>query len=507
MAGAAALAGARFGSGISLAQTRAYGFPRVSLPEWPSRADLFGPGADAVWARLLSTSTLLAVTVDNTLVGSLAVMSVLSDDRTSLDLTIRPDALFADGAQVTAVDVVASLRHAWEVQREGDEAWRWENVDSIDLADDDTVTMALRQPDASIPALLASSRAPILPEAWIARLDALSEPGVPASSGAFQLHSFTETRIHFTRNNGYFQIGRPRIAGLACIAPSSAISRTTDLVAGDVDLLIEAPLLDIPTLRENPNITLVGGPTNRLCLLQVNLSRPRLADRRMRSLISSAIDREDLARAATAGEAVPASSLIPQGHWAALDAGVAVSAADDVRGQLQALGEPPGMELRLIASSRDASLANACVLLQEQFAWAGIALALDLLDDAELDAAMTGGDWDLQMTYMPWWRDPHELIRPLVVSGAAMNASGYESNRVDYLAGLACRARNQQERGYLYRAIQEIVARDAPVIPLFFPNHYDAMNERLESYPFYPPESAAAMARVTMREPEPAGSP
>src|SRR5690606_39224430 len=189
---------------------------------------------------------------------------------------------------------------------------------------------------------------------------------VPASSGPFQLQGFSDSRIRFARNNGYFHVGRPRIAGVTCIAPSSAISRTTDLVAGDVDLLIEAPLLDIPMLRENPNVTLVGGATNRLCLLQVNLNRPRLADRRMRALISSAIDREDLVRAATAGEAEPASALIPRGHWAALDAGIVVSTADDVRRQLQELGEPPGMELRLIASSRGASLANACVLLQEQ---------------------------------------------------------------------------------------------------------------------------------------------
>jgi peptide/nickel transport system substrate-binding protein len=440
-------------------------------------------------------------------VGALAMTSVLSADRMRLELTIRPDALFADGSRIMAADVVASLTHAWEVQREGDEAWRWENVETIELGDRDIAAITLRQPDASIPALLASWRTPILPQSWIATFAGQADPEIPPSSGTFQVQSVTDSRIRFRRNDGYYQVGRPRLKGVTCVAPSSAISRTTDLVADDVDLLIDAPLLDIPTLRENPRITLVGGPTNRLCLLQVNLRRPRLADQRMRTLISSAINREDLVRAATAGEAVPASSLVPAGHWAAFDTEIVVAAPDDIRTQLQALGEPPGMELRLIASSRDASLANACLLLQEQFAWAGIALALDLLDDAELDAAMTEGDWDLQMTYMPWWRDPHELFRPLVVSDGAMNASGYASNRVDYLAGLACRARAQSERGYLYSAIQEIIGREAPVIPLFFPNHYDAMNGRLESYPFYPPESAAAMAQVTMRKPEPIGSP
>jgi peptide/nickel transport system substrate-binding protein len=274
-------------------------------------------------------------------------------------------------------------------------------------------------------------------------------------------------------------------------------------VTGTVDLLIDAPLLDVPTLKEDPGVALVGGPTNRLCLLTVNLRSQAVGDPRLRRLISSAIDREDLVGAATANEATATSTLIPVDHWAGLEHDIETPDPADIRAQLEALGAPPGIELRLVASGADASLANACVLLQEQLAWAGIALSLDLLDDTEFEEEMDQGTWDLAMTYTRYWRDPHELMRPLVTSDGSANAGGYTNNRIDYLVNLAARARIEDFRGDLYRTIQRIVIEDVPVIPLFFPNYFDAMSTRLQNYPFFLPVSASAMNQVTMSQSDP----
>jgi hypothetical protein len=52
-------------------------------------------------------------------------------------------------------------------------------------------------------------------------------------------------------------------------------------------------------------------------------------------------------------------------------------------------------------------------------------------------------------------------------------------------------------------SIRRIVASDVPVIPLFFPNYYDAMSSRMENYPFFPPISASAMHQATMTRPDP----
>ena len=480
-----------------------YGMPRVSLPVFPGDAISSHVAPATGWVQLLSTTPILNAQPDGAIHGGLAMTWALSRDRLQLDLGIRPDVLFADATMVGAADVAASIVEAEERHAGTVDAWRWENIDAVSVEEGNVVRLALSQPDASIPALLSSFWVPVYPASWIERGRDREQGSFPPASGGFQLEDTSAERWLYRRHAGYFQPGRPRLAGVLCTATPPSIPRTTELVTGEVDLMIDVPLLDVPMLREDPGITLVGGATNRLCVLVLNLDRPVIADPRVRRLLSMAIDRQALVEAATANEAVPASALVPAEHWAGLDYTIDPADPGDVRDQLAALGEPPGVELRLVAGDADASLANACVLLQEQLAWAGIALSLDLLDDAAMGEQMAQGGWDLLMTHTPFWRDPHELIRPLVTSDGSQNRGGYANPRVDYLANLAARSRNPTYRAGFYQTIQEIVATDVPVIPLHFPNYYDAMSTRLRNYPFLPPVSAAAMCQVTMAKPEP----
>jgi len=496
-----AVLGAVSRTGLVRGQTGPFGVPRVSLPDVPDGEAITGIGG--AWATLLSSSTLLGVSPEGRISGELALSWAFSDDRQRIDLRLRPDAFFSDGVQITARDVVASAESARERDQGTGDAWRWEHVGAVEAIAGDTVRISLTAPDAAIPALLASYRTPVLPASWLANGWDREEGPFPPASGGFRLQSALEGRLRFIRNDLFYQVGRPRLAGVLCNAPAQGVPRTTELVTNGADLLVDVPLLDVPMLREDPGITLVGGPTNRLCLLAVNLRSPLMADVRLRRLVAGAIDREALVRGAAADEAVPASTLIPPDHWAGLDDTIETIDAEETRAGLAALGLPPGIELRLVASDTDASLANACVLLQEQLALAGIALSLDLLDDAEMEAEMAGGRWDLVMHYTAHWRDPHEAIRPLVVSDGTWNGGGYVNTRVDYLAGLARRASDTTYRAGFYGTIQRIVMNDVPVIPLLFPNYYDAMADRLRDYPFFPPISAAAMRQATMTRPDP----
>lgn len=464
---------------------------------------LAGGGTGAIWAHLLTMSSLLNVTPEGLVTGGLALSWALSPDRLRLDLDIRIDALFADGAPILPEDVLASVVDARERQSGSPEAWRWEHLDTVVGTTDGAIRFTLLAPDASFPAFLASRLIPVYPATWIAHGWDREAGPFPPSSGGFHLESRADDRLRFSRNDGFYQVGRPRLAGVICNAPVETIPRTTDLVTNGVDLMIDVPLLDVALLREDPEILLAGGPTSRLCFLAVNLRSQALSDPRMRRLLSSAIDREALVRSATAGEAVPAAALISGEHWAGLEVDLEVADANDVRDQLAALGNPPGVDLRLIANEADASLANASVVLQEQLAWAGIALSLDFFDDAAMETELAGDSWDLAIRYTPYWDDPHELVHPLLTSDGPANIGGFRSQRLDYLAGLANRARGNARRARLYRSIEEIVVNEVPVIPLFFPNYYDAMRTRLQDYLFFPPISVTAMNQVTMMQPEP----
>src|SRR5699024_2328201 len=87
--------------------------------------------------------------------------------------------------------------------------------------------------------------------------------------------------------------------------------------------------------------------------------------------------------------------------------------------------------LSLLADNADATLANTAVVLQEQLAYCGIVLSIELLDGIELENAIRARDFDLLAAYTRPWRDPHELVRPLLASDGYANQSGYDAPQVD----------------------------------------------------------------------------
>lgn len=269
--------------------------------------------------------------------------------------------------------------------------------------------------------------------------------------------------------------------------------------------MIDAPLLDIPSLKQDPNIALVGGSSVRACVLLLNVQQGGMADRRLRALLSGAIDRSALVRTATGNEASPEQTLFPKSSWPGLDKSPAPTDWAQTRTDLTDLGYPIGLPLRLIADERDGSLANAAVLMQEQLAYAGISLTLGLLDEVALERALTIRDYDLYMTYTPPWIDPHELVRPFLMSDGPDNLMGYRSARVDHLIRRATLVTGQDDRAEIYRQLQRILLEELPLLVLFFPNYYDAMSSRLKDFRQYPPMRAYGLRTAWLEATEPSG--
>lgn len=500
LAGVAALSELRPSGAIQSQSDRRvpFGHPTVSLARLPDLDAVKDAGAETAWLSTLMYDSPLSIGADGQLVSGLAVGWSSPVDRLVIELTIRRDALFAGGVSVTATDVAASIERAWRGQAGAVESWRWERIDRVEVVDGQRVRIHLREPDVTILWSLASARVPVVPAAWIERgWDSTTGP-FPPGSGPFQLSAITADERTLVRHPGFYQVGRPKLEGLTIRGASDTASRATEFVTSDVDVLIDAPLLDVPLLRVDPRVTLEGGAGNRLCLLSVNMARPDLRSREIRRLIASGIDRPALVEAATASEATPTDLLFPETHWAASEIEPERFSPDEVRAALTERGFFGGLALRLITTEADSSLANACVLLQEQLAYAGIALTLDLLDDAELARTLELGDWDLFAMYSSAWRDPHELLRPLLHSDGDLNRGGYASARMDFLIDGAAALDVEPRRGEYYRLAQDIAYADVPTIPLFIPNYYDALSRSLRNYEVFPPVSARGFRQVWM---------
>ncbi len=504
LAGAAAVTGRLHGGAIQPESNPLdpFGHPTVSLARMPQIDVVSDAQSETAWLSTLMYDSPLSVGVEGRLRSGLAVGWSNPADTLVIDLAIRRDALFSDGTAVTAADVAASIERARYGQPGSIESWRWERVERVEAVEGHRVGIHLREPDVTILWSLASARVPVMPAAWIERGWDAANGQIPPGSGPFHLLGATADEVQLARHPGFWEVGRPRLEGLSVRGAHNTVLRTTEFVTADVDVLIDVPLLDVPLLRVDPEVTLAGGPGNRLGLLAVNMTRPDLREREIRQLLSGAIDRPALTKTAAASEATPTGRLLPEGHWAASDREPDRLSPGDVREALTERGIFGGLPVRLITTEADPSLVNACVLLQEQLAYAGIALTLDLLEDGELQQTLDRGDWDLYAMYSSSWHDPHELLRPLLHSRGNLNRGHYASARMDLLIEQAASLTVEQHRAEYYRVAQDIVLTDVPVIPLFVPNYYDAMSRSLRNYEAFPPVSARGFRQVRMDPPE-----
>jgi peptide/nickel transport system substrate-binding protein len=328
-------------------------------------------------------------------------------------------------------------------------------------------------------------------------------PDLPPGTGPFTPGRLDGDTASFRPNRAWWVIGQPRFDGCSDTGVADVIERTTRLVTGFVDITPDVPALDIPLLRDDPGVTLSGGVSRRLCATVLNLAREPLNDVRVRRLVAGVIDRNALVDGATAGTGVPAATFFPATHWAgsAAPTPAAPASPGETRAALAALGLLPGWSLRLVCPAEQPTLANTAVLLQEQLGAAGIALDIDLLDAGAFATARDAGEFDLMMTLLPTWIDPHEIAYPWLHSAGIRNVGGFASLRVDRLLDRARSQPDEEVRGSLYGDIQRIVTDQVPLAPLFATPWVDAVRSRVRGYTEHPQPSARGVASAWFAAP------
>lgn len=475
------------------------GVPYVALPSLPKVLDDDTERWEIGWLRTLIYDSPLRALTSGLVVTAVGIGFGLTGSREAIELAVRPGVLFADGTPLTTEDLVASVERAIQQSSSAD-AWRWERVASVELAAD-RVRLVLAEPDATLAASLASPLVPVTPGGI--DVAGVPLPALPPGTGPFIPDRLDRGAAIFRPHRAHWVIGQPRFDGCVITDQDNSIERTSRLVTGLVDITPALPALDVPLLRDDPGVTLIDGGASRLCAVVLNLEYEPLSDLRVRQAVAGIIDRDALVEDATAGTGLAMSSLFPPTHWAGTEAPAPtpVVPPHDARDELAALGLLPGWTLRLICPLDPPVLANTAIVLQRQLGDAGIAVGIDLLDHDAFVTARDTGDFDLMMSLLPAWIDPHEISQPWLHSAGARNAGGFASEELDQLLDRARGASSETERATLYGDIQRIVADLVPLAPLFAVPWVDAVRARVQGYAARAQPSARGVASAWFAQP------
>ncbi len=380
------------------------------------------------------------------------------------------------GRPLEAEDVAYTLRSLTDGTLTTAKGGAFTAISSIDTSDRLTVTLHLRHPDASLLFNMSDGLFGVVPRG------SGKDFGLhPIGSGPFRFVAATQDKEVVLERNPDYWAGPPRLARVRFAVIPDSITRALELQRGSADIGSDALTLDtVHRLQSDPNLQTVTAPSSVAVYANFNTEDPILRDPRVRQAIACTIDRSPIIGALARSQARPASSLLPPEHWAffsdpALQYPHNLARA---RSLLDDAGYPPGKYgIRFhitLKTSTDESTRLLAAVLQQQFRAVGIDLQLRSAEFGTFYADVTRGAF--QMYILRWIgsnEDP-DIFRYAYDSASfppkGGNRGRYANPQLDGLLRAGAATTDQTERRKLYIAVQQILARDLPGIPLWYPN-------------------------------------
>jgi peptide/nickel transport system substrate-binding protein len=402
-----------------------------------------------------------------------------SPDSRTLVFHLRDDFHFPGGATVTADDVRATYEAVLDPALASPKRTALAMLERVDAPDARTVVMRLREPYAP---LLDATGLGILPASRAREAGEVTE-----GAGPFRLVSAEQgERLLLAPNPGYpRRADRPPLDPLVIRIVPDEVVRVLELARGGVQLLEDAPQPEmVDWLAARPGLRVERMPGTSFAYLALNLRDPRLADRRVREALALALDRERLVHAVLGGAARPATGLLAPEHWAFSAAPAWRHDPRRARRLLERAGLGSGLRLvyKTTAQSGRRRLAEA---IQADLATVGIRLDIRLYEWGTLYADVRHGNFEISALAWVGVGDP-DLFRLAFHSRMTppdgYNRGAYASPIVDRLTAAGRATLDVEERRRIYGRVQRRLARDLPIVPLWWEDRVVIETTRLAGF-------------------------
>lgn len=356
--------------------------PTLDPHAGPSPSTGHFPFIEPVYDRLI------ALGPDMTLEPMLATDWAFSDDGLTFTLHLRKDAVFSDGAPLTAEAVKLTIERLMTPDAGYLEANELVAVESVEAVDDHTVAFHLNFPDAALPYALASAIGIVVSPNAIGNAD-LGEN--PVGIGPYVVSEFVAgDRVRYERNPEYYDPSVQNFAEMEIRFIVDDNARLNGLRSGELDIVYISPaqVTEMEQLAASGDFGLHRAAPWGFEYIWLNLDV--VPDRAVREAMMLALDREAISEALFGGDCAVSSQ--PQaegmiGHDPSLEELYAYDpdrAAEIVAG----LPELPTYTMAALASSPNREMA---IVIEQQLEAVGFELEITNGDSAAQFGAFAQG--------------------------------------------------------------------------------------------------------------------
>ncbi len=341
-------------------------------------------------------------------------------------------------------------------------------VTSVRVIDRHTVDVHTTLHDPILPAKLSLFGGVIVPPKYLADVGDATFAKRPVGTGPFVFQSFRrdrELRLRANRHHFHGSPGADRLVFRALPNPASALAA---LQSDEVDLVTGLTPDAARQLSGYAGVELESHRGVRTAYLNLDTTSGPLRDRRVRQALNHAIDVPLLIKAVLDGKAREVPAMLPRGV-VGFDGSVKPfrRSIRTARRLLAEAGHPHGLTTTLTASNDDAQVAEAISGLLDR---AGIRARVDLLDPGTFSARLTSDNRHaLGPVYLAastaWTLDGASMVQSNVRHDRRQ--SRWVSKEADRLIDAEELSMDPDDRQRAFTALQRLIKREAPFVPLY----------------------------------------
>ncbi|SLN37757.1 peptide ABC transporter substrate-binding protein [Roseisalinus antarcticus] len=431
----------------------------------------------------------------DTLEPGVALSHTVSDDGLVYTFTLREDAKWSNGDPVTAGDFVYAWRRAASPELASPYSWYMElmaleNVGAVlagdapleDLGvtaiDDYTLEVTLTEPLPYFPQMLTHATTFPVPQSVIEAFgDQWTRPENIVSNGAYVLSEhIPQERSVRVKNDMYWDADNTIIESVTALVINDENQALTRFLADELDRT-EVPAGQFPRLSEEYPEQTVSFP--RLCNYYYSFNLrddgpEAFKDVRVRQALAMAIDRDVITDNVLAGgqpaaytftPAATANFEVPDVEMASMTQQERNEKAIELLAEA-GYGPDNPLSFEMVYNTSDAHRSIAVAMSQMWKQTLGVEATLANQEWQTFLEARDNGDFELARG--AWCGDYNEAstFLDLLQTNSGYNDAKYSNSEVDQLLA---EAKTASDPNPLYEQVEQIIAEDMPVIPIY---HY-----------------------------------
>lgn len=375
-------------------------------------------------------------------------------DELTWEFKLREGVTFHDGSPFTAADVQATLERVKTL--EGPLAPLWAQVSGVETPDDLTVHFTATEPQGTVP---SSASLLFITPAALSNNEGFFDQ--PVGLGSYTFASWTRDAELRLEANPDFWGGAPGIQTLIFRDIPEVAARVTALETGEIDFTYALPADQLPSLQENPDLTIASTPTYAYYFNWFNNSREPFTDARVRQAMAYALDVDTMVNDLLQGVGTRAEAPIPSTVFGFAPQTPYAYDPERATALLAEAGLEGGFETHVIwnpgSGPQDRELIQTMI---SNWAAIGITVESREMERAAWLDALLALDWDMDFqTNTVRTGDADFTLRRLYTSSA--NRLGYANPELDQILVDAAAATDQARREELYAEACRIIWDEA----------------------------------------------